>query len=239
MKEYELHVSASIYTALFNACANSPKKEEALEKTHLLYDTLQDMGYRMNRIHYECAIKAFGRCGDFPTALKLMDAMTTEGHPFTNRALNALLHGCVENKQLGFRNALLLWRKMRTKELRPSAHSYNLLLRTVRDCGVGENPEAGKELLQDVLTLDAGQSRRTDRLKKGQKQKKDRKSLLEGPKPDQSAPDQPGLHAIALADSLSINKPVAHFNPISSDLISTYDVENIVTVGLLDTPDKR
>ncbi|CAG0888542.1 unnamed protein product [Darwinula stevensoni] len=149
MKEYGFIPRENIYTSLFNACSNSPWPEtNGLEHAKKLLDHMRYKGYLPNTINYHAMIKAFGRCGDLKTALSLVDEMVANEHPLTETVFNFLLQGCISRKADGFTHALLIWRKMREKGVHPTIFSFNLLLRAVRDCGVGSD---GQSLLQTLI----------------------------------------------------------------------------------------
>ena len=48
-----------------------------------------------------------------------------------------------------------MFRKLRIKGIQPTIQTYNLLLRAVRDCGAGESPNAGQELLESLTRREA------------------------------------------------------------------------------------
>ncbi len=48
-----------------------------------------------------------------------------------------------------------VFRKLRIKGVRPTIQTYNLLLRSVRDCGAGESPNAGQELMESLTSREA------------------------------------------------------------------------------------
>lgn len=48
------------------------------------------------------------------------------------------MQACIVDKEAGFRHALLVWRKVIQKNIKPSIYTFNLLVRSVRDCGLGD-----------------------------------------------------------------------------------------------------
>nr|CAD7460767.1 unnamed protein product [Timema tahoe] len=150
MKKRSLHVSAAIYTALFNSCANSPFPQEALKQATHLYELMQEKGYQPNKINYHAMIKAFGRCGDLSTAFSLVDKMVDQGLILTDDTFNFLLQACIADKEAGFRHALMVWRKLMSRHVRPTLYSFNLLLRCTKECGLGD-PDVARDLLQPFV----------------------------------------------------------------------------------------
>nr|CAD7577958.1 unnamed protein product [Timema californicum] len=150
MKKRSLHVSAAIYTALFNSCANSPFPQKALKQAAHLYELMQEKGYQPNKINYHAMIKAFGRCGDLSTAFSLVDKMVDQGLSLTDDTFNFLLQACIADKEAGFRHALMVWRKLMSRHVKPTSYSFNLLLRCTKECGLGD-PDVARDLLQPFV----------------------------------------------------------------------------------------
>lgn len=156
MKQRSLRVTGPTYTALFNACSNSPFPKAALERAEHLRKTMIQNGYHPNEINYNTMIKAFGRCGDFKTAFELVDEMKATKLPLKVATINHLLQVCCEDKEFGFRHALLVWHTMYRRKLMPDAYSFNLMLRCTRDCGVGDI-----KTMQQMIANILNQSRST------------------------------------------------------------------------------
>lgn len=57
MKKRALKVTASIYTGLFNACANSPWPDDGLKRAHHLRMLIFEKGYEPNVSNYHAMIK--------------------------------------------------------------------------------------------------------------------------------------------------------------------------------------
>lgn len=147
MKKRALKVTGGTYTALFNACANSPwPTTDGLTRAKGLYNIMIEKGDQPNDTNYNAMIKAFGRCGDMPMAFSLVDEMAQKGFLIKDDTINFLLQACLADKDAGFRHALLVWRKLTEKNIKPSIYTFNLLLRCVRDCGLGDI-----EVTEDVL----------------------------------------------------------------------------------------
>jgi pentatricopeptide repeat domain-containing protein 1 len=138
MKQRNLKITGGTYTALFNACAMSPWPQDGLEKANHLRQIMHEKGYEPNDSNYNAMIKAFGRCGDLELAFQMVDEMKTKGWQIQIDTFNFLLQACISDKELGFRHALVVWHKMHQRNRTPDIFSFNLMLRCVRDCGIGD-----------------------------------------------------------------------------------------------------
>lgn len=146
MKQRGLEPKAGTYTALFNACANSPWITDGLSRAQHLRELMIEKGHEANPTTYNAMIKAFGRCGDLKTAFELVDEMVAKRLPTFIDTFNFLLQASITDTNAGFRHALLVWRKILTRNIRPTLFTYNLMLRCVRDCGLGD-----VEITKDVI----------------------------------------------------------------------------------------
>lgn len=138
MKQRDLKVTGATYTALFNACANSPYPKDALDKANNLRKIMLQNGYVPNESNYNAMIKAFGRCNDIETAFLLVDEMKGHKLQLKTDTFNFLLQACISEKEFGFRHALLVWHKMRHKGLTPDLYTFNLMLKCVEECSIGD-----------------------------------------------------------------------------------------------------
>ncbi|KAF5307034.1 hypothetical protein FQR65_LT07177 [Abscondita terminalis] len=139
MKRRALDVTPGTYTALFNACANSPwPTTDGLVRAKHLLESMREKMYVPNITNYNAMIKSFGHCGDLNLAFSLVDEMSARKLSIREDTLNFLLHACISDKEAGFRHALLVWRKFIEKRISPSVYTFNLMLRCIRDCGLGE-----------------------------------------------------------------------------------------------------
>lgn len=151
MKRRGFKVTGGTYTALFNACANSPwPQTDGLTRAKHLHEILIETGHEPNDTTYNAMIKAFGRCGDIATSFQLVDEMMAKGLPLTDATITFLLQACVTDKEAGFRHALLVWRKVVDKKLQPNIFIYNTFLRTIRDCGLGDI-EITKDVFKQII----------------------------------------------------------------------------------------
>lgn len=147
MKKRGLQPTGGTYTALFNACANSPWIEDGLSRATKLKQLMFEKGFQPNDTTCNSMIKAFGRCGDIQTAFQIVDEMIKNKIPIKTDSINFLLQSCITNKEVGFLHALLVWKKFKENRIRPDIYSFNLMLHCIRECSLGE-PEAAKVLLE-------------------------------------------------------------------------------------------
>ena len=150
MKQRGLKPMGGTFTALFNACSNSPWPEDGLSRATHLREKLIEAGYKPNATTYNAMIKAFGRCGDISTAFSLVDEMDAAGIIIKQETLNFLMQSCISDKEVGFRHCLLVWRKFIDRNIIPDIHSYNLLLKCVRECGMGDT-ETTRDVINKIL----------------------------------------------------------------------------------------
>ncbi|KFM62481.1 Pentatricopeptide repeat-containing protein 1, partial [Stegodyphus mimosarum] len=137
MTDRGLKPTPATLTGLFNSCAQSPFPEYGLHKARLLKEKIEMKNWELNQITYHSMIKAFGKCGDIQTAFQIVDEMVKADIKIDAVTYNFLLMSCIANKEAGFTYAVEVWRKMKARKCVPNLFSYNLLLRTVRDCSIG------------------------------------------------------------------------------------------------------
>lgn len=147
MKKRGLKPTNGTYTALFNACSNSPWIEDGLSRATNLRELIKEKGVHLNDTNYNSMIKAFGRCKDRKTAFSLVDEMIENKILVNEDTLNFLLQSCISDTEAGFRHALLVWRKFYNKSFKANIFSFNLMLRCIRDCNIGDE-ETIKLLLE-------------------------------------------------------------------------------------------
>lgn len=138
MKQYGLDPIPSHFTSLFNACANSPYPEAALERANRLRTDMKHKLFNIPRPLYHAMIKAFARLKDLETAFTIVDEMRADGLTPDTETYCHLLQACIAEKEAGFTLAVEVWRQMLKRGHRPSIFAYNLLLRACRDCSVGD-----------------------------------------------------------------------------------------------------
>lgn len=150
MKQRGLTVTGGTYTALFNACAETPWPHDGLQKANRLRELMAEKGHQPNASTCNAMIKAYGRLKDLPTAFQLVDEMQARKLPVSVETFNFVLQACASDAELGFRHALLVWHKMLRRRLLPDAYSFNAMLRCVRDCGIGDL-ETMQAVIEQVL----------------------------------------------------------------------------------------
>lgn len=178
MKQRGLKAMGGTYTALFNACANSPWPEDGLTRATHLRNIMIEKGDEPNGTTYNAMIKAFGRCGDIKTAFKLVDEMTSKRMAVREDTYNFLLQASITDKTAGFRHALLIWRKLSQKRINPNVYTYNLMLRCIRDCGLGDI-ETTKDVIDRLLSTN-----KKPQLKSGISDKDNEIQLIENKQED-------------------------------------------------------
>lgn len=102
------------YTALFNACANSPWPEDGLRRADHLWQLMQEKGIEPTLITGKAMIKAFGMCGDLRKAFALVDQLS-QTFRLDQEVFSSILMACVSDKQAGLRYAIqvvLIWEKL-------------------------------------------------------------------------------------------------------------------------------
>uniref|UniRef100_A0A182SG24 PROP1-like PPR domain-containing protein n=1 Tax=Anopheles maculatus TaxID=74869 RepID=A0A182SG24_9DIPT len=158
MKQHGLKVTGGTYTSLFNACAISPFLADGLKRANGLREVMLEKGYEPNESNYNAMIKAYGRCGDLKTAFQLVDEMVARRLNVSTDTFNFLLQACISDREYGFRHALLVWHRMHRMRIGPDRYSFNLLLRCVRDCQLGDL-ETTEQVIEQIFSqsIAAGQ----------------------------------------------------------------------------------
>ena len=105
MVKMDLVPDSHILTSLFNACATSPLRNDALKRAHKLRMTMIIQGCEPHVKTYGAMINAFAGCGDTEMALSLVDEALQTHRPSQN-FLNCALSACVSDKEAGFRHAI-------------------------------------------------------------------------------------------------------------------------------------
>ncbi|XP_022102389.1 pentatricopeptide repeat-containing protein 1, mitochondrial-like isoform X2 [Acanthaster planci] len=151
MKQRGLTPSEVTFTALFNACAESPwPLTDGLTRLRHLHSQLQEKGITVNQITHHAMIKAYAKCGDLPVAFDLFRDLLSSGTELTSESFAFLLFACASDKQRGLVYAIEAWRQMLQRGIKPDIYTYNLLLRITRDCGIGDLEFATRILLNHM-----------------------------------------------------------------------------------------
>ncbi|XP_017283424.1 pentatricopeptide repeat-containing protein 1, mitochondrial [Kryptolebias marmoratus] len=148
LKKRGLDAKDPTYTALFNACAESPSKQAGLQQALKLEQELRRKNYPLSAITYHALLKAHAVTNHLQACVHTLREMLQNGHAVTQETFHYLLMGCVKDKEVGFRLALQVWRQMLHSGIAPDLQNYNLLLRTARDCGIGDPTLATNILLK-------------------------------------------------------------------------------------------
>lgn len=229
-KEYEtraLDWNHGIIADMFNACANANVSDQtyALAKAKQLRLNLDRRNVTLSKVTYHNMIKAFGRCGDLELAFSVLDEMKTRKVLIDNETLNHLLHGCISDKEAGFRHAIAAWKLVETHKVQPDGFAYKLLLRATQECGAGDQ-NFSYDILLSCMSVDEAREHRQRVLTSGSDGSKGNKTeneVLEN-----------GLQVVEKSQLVTQRPPelpnVLHKRP---------NFNGIVGLGDLSTPENR
>ncbi|KAM3915800.1 pentatricopeptide repeat-containing protein 1, mitochondrial-like isoform 1-T2 [Leptodactylus fuscus] len=155
MKKRGLVPTDATYTALFNACAESPWKVSGLQHALKLRQELMDKNIQLNPITYRSLLKVCALSSGLQESFEIFKEMAEKFGVIDPETFNVLLMGCIKDEELGFLYTLQVWRQMLHMGVKPDINTYNLLVRATRDCGIGDATKAINLLTQskDLVPL--------------------------------------------------------------------------------------
>jgi len=109
MKRFGLEPQDPTYTALFNACSNSPWPADGLSRANNLRQLMAEEEYTPNMMTYNAMIKMYARCGDVQSAFAAADEAVAAGHAPDATTYSCLLMACIADTSAGLKLAIEVW----------------------------------------------------------------------------------------------------------------------------------
>jgi pentatricopeptide repeat domain-containing protein 1 len=106
MKKFGLDPEDPTYTALFNACSNSPWPADGVQRAVKLRHLMLEKGYSPNMMTYNAMIKAYAKCGDVQKAFAVVDEAIAAGHKPRAPCFCFILMACIADKERGMKLAI-------------------------------------------------------------------------------------------------------------------------------------
>ncbi|XP_022593962.1 pentatricopeptide repeat-containing protein 1, mitochondrial-like [Seriola dumerili] len=250
MKKRGVDAVDATYTALFNACAESPSKQAGLQQALKLEQELLRKNYALSTITYHALLKTHAVTNHLQACIHTLREMLQNGHVVTQETFHYLLMGCLKDKEAGFRLALQVWRQMLKSGIRPDFKNYNLLLRTARDCGIGDPALATGVLLRTQWESE----KETERVSKVKSESgcKDvididllERQLFIQPAPhrdlEESFSRQESTHLIPVRQTENTSLPVHIMNSTAPNLLDLFEGRKgaVVSLGTVDGASDR
>lgn len=137
MKKYGLKPTSHTYSSLFNACAESPSPEHALDRAEKLWSEISSRmsskRLEMNIITFNAAMKAFAICGSPTTSFDIYDKVLEQGIMPDVYTYAMLLTACGFDSDQGASKAICLLEEMRAHGIKPDIYIFNHVLKAIRD----------------------------------------------------------------------------------------------------------
>jgi len=171
--KYERKPTNSSITCLIDSCAECPFPEYGLKRLEWFLTELKvRFNHDLNLAQCNAAVKAYGKLGRLDEAAKFVKKMIDEGMHPDLCTFKSLLIGCASDKTSGTTLALRVFKRLKVVDMKPDTITYRLLLRCVRDCGLGD-----EQLIQETLDDLPAMTSFEQRLKYNQRSSKGAKKL--------------------------------------------------------------